>query len=721
MTGNMLYNSSTYLIKMVESILETNIHIHGQKNLLLDSPTLFVANHFTRFETFVMPYIIYSHSDMEVRSLADHSIFVGYFGKFLNKIGTLSTGHEHRNEIILGDLMTCKKNWMIYPEGAMVKNKKIVKNREYTLDFLDGKDTAHTGAAVLAMQAELLKQEYKKAQKAGDIVKVRQMREKYFMQPNEGTSYRNTVVVPINITYTPIRTGVNPLMSIGEKFVEKIDERIKEELEIEGNILLNSEIHIRFDDPIDMSEYLYRAKKMMMCQDEECSTISDEELIEHCRHELTTRFMDAVYKNTLINFDHIFALVIEHCEEEFIGLYELKRAIFLVAKDVVALKLFHVHHSITNELYKLLTDEDDPWFESVLALSVEQGVLMHMEDELYKINKSVYENEHHFHNIRIKNTLRVILNEVSLFRNIRDSVKSNLAKSSDEVKNELFHVLFNKDKKKYTKDYNNHYSLMLSKPKDIGEPFVLYNPEFATGVVLSHGYKSSPSEIKELALYLHERGFNVYGVRLEGHGTVCEDLRDSTWEQWYDSFNLGYAAMRQISKKLFVVGFSTGGLLAMLATARKLNKVDGLIVINAALELQDIRVNYVVPTLNKLNDYLSLFNADLEYVEDEPEFPLFNYKRNYIKSLDQLRLLMQECKLCLPLITTPTLIIQGNEDPVVKPESAEKILEMISSEDKHLQGFKSKRHVIVLGEGNERIFKSVYNFVDRLVNEKTTP
>jgi len=717
--SNILYNSSNFVIRMVESILDTNIHLHGEKHLLHDSPTLFVANHFTRFETFVMPYIIYSHDQMGVRSLADHSIFVGYFGKFLDKIGTLSTNNEHRNEIILGDLMTGRENWIIYPEGAMVKNKKIIQDGEFTVDFLDGKSVIRTGSAVLAMEAELLKQEYKRAQKAGDVIKVRQMREKYFMEPNERTAYKSTVVVPVNITYTPIRPGINPLMSIGNKFVEKIDDRIMEELEIEGSILLNSEIHIRFDKPIDIAEYLYRAKKEMKCQDSECANISDKELIGYCRHDLTTQFMDAVYKNILINFDHIFALVLEYYYEEFIGLHELKRAIFLAARDVVGLQTYHVHHSITEELYKLLTDEADPWFESTLALALEQNIMVHVEDELYKINKTVFEQEHDFHTIRIKNTLRVILHEVSLFPNVGQSVKDNLAKSSGEIKEEVCYVIYNRDQKIYKKDYNRFYSVVLSKPKKIGTPFLLYNPKFTTGIVLSHGYKSSPSEIKELAYYLFEKGINVYGVRLQGHGTVSEDLRDSSWEGWYDSFNRGFAAMRQVSKKLFVAGFSTGGLLAILATARKLNKVDGLIVINAALELQDIRVNYVVPTLNRLNDFLSLFNADLEYVESEAEFPAFNYTRTYIKSLDQLRLLMEECQDTLSLITVPTLILQANQDPVVKPESAEKILEKISSDDKTLQSFEFTRHVIVLGEGREEVFSSVYTFINRLLGKKT--
>lgn len=711
---NLLYSSSNYLIGVVESILETNIHIHGEENLQQDSPTLFLANHFTRFETFVMPYIIHKHSGMFVRSLADHSIFVGYFGKFLSKVGTLSTSHEHRNEIILGDLMTGRRNWIIYPEGAMVKNKKIfIEEDTYKIDFLDGVKSVRTGSAVLALHAELLKQEYKEAQKAGDVIKVRQMREKYFIGANERTSYRDTVVVPVTITYTPIRPGVNPVMGIGNKFVKEMDARIKEELEIEGNILLNSEIHIRFDKPIDIAEYIFHAREEMICQGQSCALVNDAELIDYCRHDLTTRLMDVIYKNTLINFDHIFALVLAYYPEPFIGLYELKRAIFLTARDVVELKTYHVHHSITEELYKLLTLEEDPWFDNTLALAIEQGVLEPVEEELYCINKQTFGLEHTFHSIRVKNTLRVILNEVSLFTNIAHSVEHNLAKTSRQMKNEVFELIYQRDLKRYKHDYNKFYSVLHSKPKEIGSPFVLFNPEYTTGVVLSHGYKSSPSEIRALAEYLHERKMNIYGVRLQGHGTVSEDMRDSTWEEWYDSFNRGFAALSQVSKKIFVAGFSTGGLLAMMATARKANRVDGLIIINAALQLQDIRVDYVVPTLNKLNNFLAVFHADLEYVEGDPEVPEFNYRRNYIKALNQLHLLMQECQSILPSITANTLILQADNDPVVKPESAEIILKGIASAQKEVSYFDVDRHVIVVGEGKEKVFESVYRFIER--------
>lgn len=712
---NIFFNSSSYLVGMIESVLETNIHLHGEENLLKDSPTLFVSNHFTRFETFVMPYIIDTYAHMSVRSLADHSIFVGYFSKYLDRVGTVSTQNPQRNEIILGDLMTGRDNWMIYPEGVMLKNKKISKEKEFMLHIDHEPSAVRTGSAVLAMMSELLKREFKEAQRTGDIIKVRAMREKYRISPSESMAYKNSVVVPVNITYVSLRPGINPLMSLDERLIEPMDARLKEELEIEGNILLNSEIHICFDKPIDIAEYLYHVQKKMGYLNKPLGELA---ISSFTRHDLTTRFMDAIYKNIMINFDHIFALVLEYYGEEFISSSELKRAIYLSAKKVDALKTYHLHHSITDALYKLLTDEKDPWFESVLALALEQKVLVRVEEELYRINKEVYKQEHDFHTIRIKNTLRVILNEVSLFSNVTQSVKETLGKTAYEIKEEVFYAIYNSDQKRYTKAYNAFYSVILSKPKEIGAPFVLYNPDFSTGIVISHGYTSSPSEIKELSLYLHERGINVYGVRLEGHGTLSEDMRESSWEEWYDSFNRGFAAMRQVSEKLFVAGFSTGGLLAILATVRKLNKVEGLIVINAALELQDIRVNYVVPTLNRMNSFLSLFNADMEYVANEPEFPEFNYTRNYIKSLNQLYQLMQECSASLPLVTAPVLVLQADKDPVVKPESAQKIMEKINSKHKELKMLPFSRHVIVLGEGKNEVFERVYAFMQGVA--KTT-
>ena len=119
-----VYSSSGFMLKVIDTILQTNIHVHGEEHLKKSVPTLFVANHFTRFETLMMPYVIDTRSDRKIRSLADRALFTGLLGTYLKHSGALSTADKHRNVIIEGDLMSGRNNWIIYPEGFMVKNKK---------------------------------------------------------------------------------------------------------------------------------------------------------------------------------------------------------------------------------------------------------------------------------------------------------------------------------------------------------------------------------------------------------------------------------------------------------------------------------------------------------------------------------------------------------------------------------------------------------------------
>ena len=46
-----------YAIKILDKLLGTKFNIDGIENIK-DRPTLFVANHFTRVETALLPYII---------------------------------------------------------------------------------------------------------------------------------------------------------------------------------------------------------------------------------------------------------------------------------------------------------------------------------------------------------------------------------------------------------------------------------------------------------------------------------------------------------------------------------------------------------------------------------------------------------------------------------------------------------------------------------------
>ena len=115
----------------------------------------------------------------------------------------------------------------------------------------------------------------------------------------------------------------------------------------------------------------------------------------------------------------------------------------------------------------------------------------------------------------------------------------------------------------FLKEYEENYSAGESKPPDIGMPFFLHSPGSDTGVLLIHGLMAAPEEVREWAIFLHEKGLTVYAPRLSGHGTSSKDLSSRNYNDWLDSVDRGHAILKTCCKKILVAGFSTGAGLAL--------------------------------------------------------------------------------------------------------------------------------------------------------------
>ena len=301
-----LYDASHLVLGIVEKAMANSITFSGEENLDKTLPTLFVANHFTRVETFLIPYVLYKKLGFKVRSLGDYSIFKGVLGEYMSAVGSVSTKDESRDEKILGDLITGRVGWVIYPEGSMIKNKKVVLDGNNCLvENSEGLHNVFTGSAVLALKSELEKTRYLNAQNDCDIETIREFRETYFLEKDEELSYHNTNIIPMNISYTPIRTGTNTLVELAKKYIDNTTKNIDEEIEIESNLLLNSQIHVHFSKPIDIKDYMLKKKRKYRKKDLD---YNDENIIQDIRMPLTNLMMSEVYKNTLITFDHICAM-----------------------------------------------------------------------------------------------------------------------------------------------------------------------------------------------------------------------------------------------------------------------------------------------------------------------------------------------------------------------------------------------------------------------------
>jgi len=246
---------SGLLIDIIEKFTKSSISAEGVE-YLRSNPTLFVVNHFTRMETALLPKALYKFNGQMVHSLADSSLFVGKFGSILESVGALPLNLPGRDEKIISELMKGTYNWVIYPEGTMVKTKKVVDKGRLFMQTADSLRAPHTGAAMLALNTFLKKEDYKQAIADNNEALISHYQETYNLHGPSDLSPLDLCIVPVNISYYPLRPGKNLLSSGVQLFFKDIPDSVEEELLVEGNIILEEcDISISFGRAIDVRSF----------------------------------------------------------------------------------------------------------------------------------------------------------------------------------------------------------------------------------------------------------------------------------------------------------------------------------------------------------------------------------------------------------------------------------------------------------------------------------
>ncbi len=714
------FHYTSIAINFLGKILGSKFTVTGIDKLP-QHPVMFVANHFTRSETFFVPYLIYKNTGRQVRCLADSGLFHGRLGTFLESVGAISTRNPGRDNIILKDLITGEHDWMIYPEGSMIKSKEIDHEVVFKSHTPHHVGAIKTGSAVLALKSQIYRL---------DLINSFENHNKEFLQNFEKTlqiSYQeslkkiDTYIVPLSITYYPLRPGKNKIQTLATRFLKGIPSQIQEELEIEGNFLSGAEINLSFGDPINLRIYVesvYNSIRQIPIIKSETKTNL---ILRYLKSRLTNEFMAKIYLDIQINIDHIFGAALMHIKETEIDISRLKRIIYLSATMIKSYGINRINPNLFEEnLFKIFLDEPHKEFDDIFKLSKDSGVIEEVGDGKIKINKSALKKRFNFHEIRLKSPLHVIINEFSLLESANNILHRNVKIIDHELRQKVFTEIYKHDLKNFHSDYEIYFDKKFSKEKSVGEPFFLDSKIKSssrikkTGIILTHGYKSAPKEVESLAKFLNGFGFKVYAPRLKGHGTAPINIHDTSWEDWYYSLQRGYAALDNVCSKIILVGFSTGGLLSLLSCARKNStKISEVISINSAMKLLDIK-SRMVPGINFWNEMLEKIHVDsgkFEYVDDEPENPHINYGRNYLNGVHELQNLMEICEANLSKISTKALIIQANKDPVVNPVSGKIIYEKIKSKTKLLSEVNFNNHVIINGDRKEEVFALIKNFI----------
>lgn len=240
------------------------------------------------------------------------------------------------------------------------------------------------------------------------------------------------------------------------------------------------------------------------------------------------------------------------------------------------------------------------------------------------------------------------------------------------------------------------------------QPF--YYPGGRTGCLLIHGFPGAPEEMRWLGKHLASQGISALGIRLLGHGTQPADLIRASGEQWLANVEDGYALLRHVCERVFFVGLSLGGVLA-LNVGRRL-PAAGIVAMATPASLPPL-VGRLRPILKPLSLIWRYRQPDEPsgWHDKEAEALNFHYPVQPVHAIAEVHDLVEATRAGLHEIYVPTLLIYSRNDQMVPPDDAHRIYNGISSEHKLLEWVEKSGHNLPRDAERQWVFERITSFV----------
>jgi len=740
-----MYRLSIRAFRILKRLLRININIHSDINI--NDGSIFVFNHFSRIETFIPQYLIHEENGSYCYSVGSGEFFKndGILSSYLTKLGVVPHDHPRLFSILAKQILHGHKV-VIFPEGGMVKDHRVVDDEgHYNMLCQTTMKVRkqHTGAAVLSHGLEVFKFIVRNAHRDMDMDRLLMwQKELDFHSLDELLAAVEipTNIVASNITFYPLRATDNVLLKAVEYISNGLTLRQTEELIVEGNLITkDTDMDVVMSKVISTSGIWHSWKSSLTeTFTDSIKSLDDvfsigsvdkswkgEMLHKHlikCSNVTRDFYTKSIYSYVTINLSHLTScLLMYRFKQNIVSISkdQLYKELYLVLKTLQYKPEIRLHRGLlTPRLYSDILSGNNVDVLKYIESLEKQGVLVIGTNTIYlssKFNSNVDPLT-----VRVENLLVVYYNEIqpiSLVGEVVKGVISGMHKVTN--KDIVLHLLDDQrlsltyDKKLYRNDkYNSKFSDINTSNNN---PFILF-PKKSNGVVilLIHGLLSSPAEVRGFGDYLCDIGYTVVGARIVGHGTSPYDLMQYDYNDWINSVYSYFDMACMLSKNIVIIGFSTGGAIALRNEFIHDSRVKSIVVISAPIFYNDTRIKFV-PIINGINKVVSTVlsgNGVKAFFKNIPENEHINYWIIPTFSIYEVGRLVKSIKSTLANVTVPMLIIFSKDDSLVSVSGADYIYNNISSIDKEMHIIGSDCHGI-LYNNSDLIWERISIFIEK--------
>ena len=710
----------TQLRKRVGMKIET----HAEPGVI-ENGQIFLFNHFARFETLIPQYFIYKATGAYCRCVATHELFESSerFAKVLWGVGAVPSNHPGLLAFLAAEILRGQKV-IIFPEGSMMKDRSI--SAPPNTGFLQSFRTRsghHTGASALAVVLEAFKKRILSVLEAGDTARLGRWVAALGLKDQDAliaAARKPTLIVPSNITFHPLHTGENVLLKAADVLKFNLGQRVREELTVEGNLLLrNTDMDIRFGKALNPDIAWTMADRMVMARTfDEIDSLDElfglkdkasdwtDRMVAVTMKRTTRRLRDLcmveMYANVTVNISHLASSLImrfAEANETEIAKSHFHAVLYAIIKRIQREPGLHLHRSLHDpDTYDGVHSVQSRSLDELFKNASDSGLIAVSESSytlLPALRAEIGERDP-----RLVNMIRVYANEIASLTSVERIVAQAIPLTGMALAQQLFDDqsrIYANDKQAFAQPRKSATALHETEKKYGNASLIVPENPTRPGVVLVHGFLASPAELKDFGRRLADLGHPVLCVRLKGHGTTPWDLRERSGLDWQASVRRGYEIMSHISAEVLVVGFATGASLALLLAAEKPQGLAAVIAVSAPIKfrVRNLRFAPLLDRLNKLGEWVYAQDGIKPFQQGEPEHPEFEYRNMPVRALVERSKMTDMLNQKLPDITCPVSILQGSNDPIVDPVSAQIIHDQIGSLDKQLHIVKSDRHSIL--------------------------